>query len=82
MVEKLTKNILFKVITEIKKDDNQQKIEEEILNPILFKFLNKIYPYIKIASLLFIIHFLLIIIILILLIFFNKKSIIINNTND
>jgi hypothetical protein len=71
MVEKLTKDLLNKIVAEIKKEENQQKIEIEILNPILFTLSNKIYPYIKIGGLIFVLNFILIIAIFILIIFFN-----------
>uniref|UniRef100_A0A6C0DBG4 Uncharacterized protein n=1 Tax=viral metagenome TaxID=1070528 RepID=A0A6C0DBG4_9ZZZZ len=74
MVDRLTKDLLNKVITEIKKEDNQKKIEIEILNPLLIKFSNKIYPYIKLVSCMFILHFVLIVIILILIIIYNQKK--------
>ena len=75
MAEKLTKNILNRIITEIKKEENQKIIEDEILNPILFKFLNRIYPYFKFVFGIFILNFLLVLTIFILLIIFNNKSI-------
>jgi hypothetical protein len=71
MVEKLTKDLLNRVINELKKDENQKKIENHILNPILIKFSNKIYPYIKIAFSIFILNFILVFIIFILLIKYN-----------
>ena len=43
MLEKLTKDLINKFINEIKKDDNQKKLEFEIFNPILTKFYQKIY---------------------------------------
>ena len=46
MVEKLTKDLLNRVMAEIKREENQKKIEIEILNPLLIKFSNKIYPYV------------------------------------
>ena len=67
MVEKITKDLLNRFITEIKKDENQKKIEIEILNPILIKFTNKIYPYIKIVFTIFILNFLLVLIIFIMI---------------
>jgi hypothetical protein len=74
MVDRLTKDLLNKVITEIKKEDNQKQIEIEILNPLLIKFSNKIYPYIKLVFCMFILHFVLIVIILILIIIYNQKK--------
>ena len=47
MIERLTKDLLNKVIDELKEEENQKKIENEIINPVLLKFSNKIFPYIK-----------------------------------
>tara|TARA_B110000971_G_C19937246_1_gene466966 strand:+ start:48 stop:290 length:243 start_codon:yes stop_codon:yes gene_type:complete len=79
MVEKLTSDLLNRVINEIKKKENQTIIEIEILNPLLIKFSSKIYPYVKIGFFIFILNFLLVFIILILIIISYKKSNIINN---
>jgi hypothetical protein len=79
MVEKLTSDLLNRFINEIKKEEHQKKIEIEIINPVLIKFSNKIYPYVKIVFIIFILNFLLVFIILILIIIFYKKSNIINN---
>ena len=35
------------MVIEVKKDDNRKKIKEDILNPILDEFTEKIYPYIN-----------------------------------
>jgi hypothetical protein len=78
MVEKLTKNLLNRIITEIKKEENQKRIEVEILNPILFNFLNRIYPYFRIVFAIFILNFILVLTIFILLIIINKNSISLN----
>jgi hypothetical protein len=71
MVEKITKDLLNKVINEIKKEENQHRIEIELLNPLIIKIYKKIYPYIKIGFVFFILNFFLIFIILILTIKFN-----------
>lgn len=75
MAEKITKELLNRVIIEMKKEENQEKINTEIINPILIKFSNKIYPYLKIVFSFFILNFLLILIIFILIIYNSKKSI-------
>jgi large-conductance mechanosensitive channel len=74
MVEKLTKDLLNKLINEIKKEENQKKIEIDILNPILIKFSSKIYPYIKLIFIIFSLHFILVFIILFLIIMLNYKN--------
>lgn len=73
MVEKITKNIINKIIDEIKKEDNQQLIEYEILNPILTKYSYKIYPYVTLLFVMYALILLLIIAILFLIVFYNKK---------
>jgi len=75
MIEKITVNVLERIIDEVKKDENQNKIEIEIINPLLIKFSNKIYPYIKIGFIIYIINFIMGVIILSLLLVINKKSI-------
>jgi len=75
MIEKITVNVLERIIDEVKKDENQNKIEIEIINPLLIKFSNKIYPYIKIGFIIYIINFIMGVIILSLLLIINKKSI-------
>jgi large-conductance mechanosensitive channel len=74
MVEKLTKDLINKLINEIKKEENQKKIEIEILNPILIKFSNNIYPYIKLIFIIFSLHFILVFIIIFLIIMLNYKN--------
>ncbi len=77
MVEKITKNILNKLIDEINKEETQQKIEIQILNPILFRFIDKLYPYIRAIFTIYILNFffVLVILILIIIIFTSKKNI-------
>jgi hypothetical protein len=72
MVEKITKELLNRITLEIKKEDNQKIIETEIINPIIFKFLNKIY--VKILFSIFILNFILILIIFILIICNNSNK--------
>ena len=74
MVEKLTKDMIDKIISQIKKEENQKRIEIEILNPMLTKFSNKIYPYIKIIFIVFILNFILVFIILLLIIYLNYNK--------
>ena len=72
MIEKITKDLLIKCVSEIKKEENQQMIELEILNPIFMQFQKKFYPYVSLLIYMYIFNLLLIIIILIILIIFNK----------
>jgi Mn2+/Fe2+ NRAMP family transporter len=78
-MEKITKDILNKIINELKKEENQKRLEVELFNPLLIKFADKLYPYIKILFIIFILNFILVLIILILIILFNCKKSIYNN---
>ena len=72
MIEKIIKDSIDKLILELNKGDNKEKLEKEIINPILTNFTCKLFPYI---SLLFIMYSLNIILIIsiIILILNNKK---------
>ena len=72
MIEKLMKNFIDKVITELNKEDNKEKLDKQIINPILSNFSYKLFPYI---SLLFIMYsFNIILIISIIILILNNKN--------
>ena len=73
-MEKIIKDFIEKITIEIQKEENLQKIEFDILNPILLRYTNKIYPYITLLMYLYSLNLLLIVIILILIIMFNRKK--------
>ena len=75
MIEKLTKDLIKKIIIEVKKDENKKQIQDDILNPILGQFSDRIYPYITLLFTMYTISLILIIVILILIISNNKKNI-------
>lgn len=74
-MEKIIKNFIEKILVEIKKEENQNKIELELVNPILIKYTNKIYPYFTLLLFLYCLNLLLMIINLILIIMFNREKI-------
>ena len=74
MIEKIIKDFIDKFIVEFKKEENQKKLESEILNPLLTHYTNKIYPYISLLMFLYFINLLLIVLILFLIIMFNRKK--------
>jgi hypothetical protein len=74
MIEKIIKDFIDKFILEFKKEENQKKLEFEILNPILTHYTNKIYPYISLLMFLYFINLVLIVLILFLIIMFNRKK--------
>jgi hypothetical protein len=75
MIDKLIKDFIYKAIIEIKKRENKEKIENEILNPIFNRLTEIIYPYVSLLFILYCLNLILIIIILILIIQYNKKTI-------
>jgi hypothetical protein len=60
-------NIIDKIICQINKEENKSKINEQILNPIFQKFTNRIYPYVSLLFLMYILNLILVIIILTLI---------------
>ena len=69
MIDKITRDFIDKMVIEVKKDDNRKKVKEDILNPILDEFTEKIYPYINMLFIMYSINLILIILILILTVF-------------
>ena len=78
MIEKIIKDFIDKFLLEFKKEENQKKLEFEILNPLLTHYTNKIYPYLSLLMTLYCINLVLIVIILFLIILFNSKNKILN----
>lgn len=71
MIDKLTKDLITRIVIELNKKDNKEKLENDIINPILQNFTSKLFPYI---SLLFIMYsFNIILIISIIILVLNKK---------
>lgn len=60
----LTNDILEKIINEVKQKKNIDKIETNIIDPLIKYTFNRIYPYILILFIVLILIFLIIIIIL------------------
>jgi len=78
MIEKIIKDFIEKFLLEFKKEENQKKLEFEILNPPLTHYTNKIYPYIRLLMILYCVNIILIFTILFLIILFNNKNKILN----
>jgi hypothetical protein len=74
MMDKLIKDFVKKTAVEIKKQENKDLIENEIVEPVLKKFTDRIYPYVSLLFIMYSINLVLIIIILILIIIYNKKK--------
>jgi hypothetical protein len=73
MLEKITKDFINKIIIEINKQENKDKLEKDVINPIFSNFAEKIYPYVSLLFIMYSLNLILIIIILILIILYNKK---------
>ena len=68
MIDKLTKQLIDKMINEFKKEENQTKLNDELFNPVLKIFTDRIYPYISLLFLIYSINLIIIIVILVLVI--------------
>lgn len=73
MFDKLIKDLINKLIIEINKPENKYKLEKEVFKPVFSNFADRIYPYVSLLFIMYILNLVLIIIILVLLI--NKKNI-------
>ena len=72
MIEKLAKDIINKIIIQLNKPDNKERIDNEIIDPLICNISNRLYPYISLMFIMYIINLILIIVILILIIIYNK----------
>jgi hypothetical protein len=59
-------DIIDKCIKEINKDDNMTKIERKLIDPLIHYTFKKLYPYLALGSIIFLLTFLLAIAILLL----------------
>ena len=68
MIEKFTKEIIDKILHELNKEENKEKIYNLVIEPLMYFIIDKLYPYIFItATIFFLILLLLVIIITIML---------------
>jgi hypothetical protein len=68
MIEKISKQIIEKMVNEFNREDNQKKLNNELLNPIFKTFTDRIYPYISLLFIIYSINLIIIIAILVLVI--------------
>lgn len=68
MLEKFSNEIIQKAINEFNKDENQAKLKENIIDPIVYYILDRLSPYILVASSVFILTFLIAVVILFMMI--------------
>lgn len=67
-VSKFTKEILDKIIDQISKPENISKIEMNVVEPLIMYTFKRLYPYLLMSSVIFILTFLVALLILLLLI--------------
>jgi hypothetical protein len=67
-ISKFTKEILDKILEEVSKPKNMSKIEMNIVEPLIMYTFKRLYPYLLMSSVIFILTFLVALLILLLLI--------------
>ena len=67
-IKDITKEILERIINELKTPENIEKMHKEVLEPIIGYTFHRLYPYILISSIIFILTFILAVAILLLVI--------------
>jgi hypothetical protein len=72
MIDKITRDLIDKIVIELNKEDNKEKLEEKIINPILHNFTSKLFPYISLLFIMYSFNIILIISIIILILNNNK----------
>ena len=68
MLSKITGDILDKIIEEIRKPENMTRIQIGVIDPVIKLSFDKLYPYILVSAIIFLLTFLLAITILLLVI--------------
>ena len=67
-ISQFTTDIINKVMFEINKRENMSKIEQNLIEPLIRYTFSRLYPYLMITSVIFILTFLLALLILLLLV--------------
>ncbi len=67
-ISKLATDMLDKILNEISRDDNMLKIKGRLIEPLIQYTFKRLYPYLMITSVIFILTFLLALLILLLLV--------------
>lgn len=68
MIDKITKNILDTFVLEFKKKENLRRFIETIVDPIIQHTFYRLYPYVIVTSLIFVLTLIIAIVILTILI--------------
>ena len=75
LVKELTSKLIEKVIVEVKREENMNKIQKEVMDPLIYYTYRRIYPYFLITIIIFLLTFILALLIFIILV----KKILKNN---
>lgn len=73
MIEKVTNEIISKILLEIKKEENLSKLQMNIIDPLIHYTFSQLYPYILGTSIIFILIFILTLVILFLIMKLNIR---------
>jgi hypothetical protein len=68
MITKITKDLFYYIMDELQKNNNIEKIQLQIIEPLMQYTFSKLYPYILVTSIVFFLIFIIGLIVLILLI--------------
>ena len=68
MLSKLTSEVLDKIILELRLPENMTRIQIGVIDPLIHHTFGKLYPYIFVSAIIFLLTFLLAITILLLII--------------
>ena len=58
MFHNIGRELIELFVNEIKKEENKNKINKELIEPIVYSILDRIYPYILVTSIIFLLIFL------------------------
>lgn len=68
VLTKMTTELIDKIIEEFRKNENQERIKINIIDPLIYYILDRLYPYIFVTAIIFILILLITIMILTLII--------------
>ena len=78
LINKLTKDLINRIIIEFKNNENREKINEEMIHPVMFYIseyiMNKLFPFFVFGISIFILTFIFVLVIMILIIRLNFKK--------
>ena len=58
MIEKVSKSAIEYFVSEMSKEENKDRLKHQVVDPIFMYIINKVYPYVIISSVIFILIFL------------------------